>query len=114
MRRAKIVCTLGPAVASPEGIASLVEAGMDVARMNLSHGAYADHERIYEWVRTAADAAGRGVGILVDLQGPKIRLGTFPTARSCSTWAPSSRSRSTTSPATSRSARRPTRACPAT
>ena len=77
MRRAKIVCTLGPAVASPEGIESLIEAGMDVARMNLSHGSYADHERIYEWVRQAADAAGRGVGILVDLQGPKIRLGTF-------------------------------------
>ena len=60
MRRAKIVCTLGPAVASPEGIESLIEAGMDVARMNLSHGSYADHERIYEWVRQAADAAGRG------------------------------------------------------
>jgi pyruvate kinase len=78
VRRAKIVCTLGPAVATPEGIASLVESGMDVARMNLSHGAYADHERVYEMVRAAADAAGRGVGILVDLQGPKIRLGTFP------------------------------------
>jgi len=77
VRRAKIVCTLGPAVASPEGIASLIEAGMDVARMNLSHGAYSDHERIYDWVRTAADAAGRGVGIMVDLQGPKIRLGKF-------------------------------------
>ncbi|MBI1377485.1 MAG: pyruvate kinase [Frankiales bacterium] len=77
MRRAKIVCTLGPAVASQEGIESLVEAGMDVARMNLSHGAYADHERIYEWVRQAGDSAGRGIGILVDLQGPKIRLGTF-------------------------------------
>jgi pyruvate kinase len=77
VRRAKIVCTLGPAVASREGIAALVEAGMDVARMNLSHGSYADHERIYEWVRQAADQSGRGVGILVDLQGPKIRLGTF-------------------------------------
>ncbi len=77
MRRAKIVCTLGPAVASAEGIASLIDAGMDVARMNLSHGSYADHERVYEWVRTAADASGRGVGILVDLPGPKIRLGTF-------------------------------------
>ncbi len=77
MRRAKIVCTLGPAVASQEGIASLIEAGMDVARMNLSHGTYADHERIYDWVRTAAEASGRGVGIMVDLQGPKIRLGTF-------------------------------------
>lgn len=77
MRRAKIVCTLGPAVASQEGIRSLIEAGMDVARMNLSHGSYADHERVYQWVRAAADEAGRGVGILVDLQGPKIRLGTF-------------------------------------
>ena len=77
MRRAKIVCTLGPAVASPEGIRSLIEAGMDVARMNLSHGSYSDHERVYQWVRAAGDAAGRGVGILVDLQGPKIRLGTF-------------------------------------
>ena len=77
MRRAKIVCTLGPAVASPEGIQSLVDAGMDVARMNLSHGSYSDHERVYQWVRAAGDAAGRGVGILVDLQGPKIRLGTF-------------------------------------
>jgi pyruvate kinase len=78
VRRAKIVCTLGPAVATPEGIASLVESGMDVARMNLSHGSYADHERVYEMVRAAADAAGRGVGIQVDQQGPKIRLGTFP------------------------------------
>ena len=77
MRRAKIVCTLGPAVASPEGIAALVDAGMDVARMNLSHGSYADHEVVYKYVRAAADAAGRGVGIFVDLQGPKIRLGTF-------------------------------------
>ncbi|MFN8157966.1 MAG: pyruvate kinase [Candidatus Nanopelagicales bacterium] len=77
MRRAKIVCTLGPAVATQEGIRSLIEAGMDVARMNLSHGSYADHERVYQWVRAAADEAGRGVGILVDLQGPKIRLGTF-------------------------------------
>jgi len=77
VRRAKIVCTLGPAVASQEGIRSLIDAGMDVARMNLSHGSYADHERVYQWVRAAADEAGRGVGILVDLQGPKIRLGTF-------------------------------------
>jgi pyruvate kinase len=77
VRRAKIVCTLGPAVASQEGIQSLVDAGMDVARMNLSHGSYADHERVYGWVRAAGDTAGRGIGILVDLQGPKIRLATF-------------------------------------
>ena len=77
MRRAKIVCTLGPATSSEEDIRSLVEAGMDVARLNLSHGAYSDHEIVYKNVRKAADATGRGVGILVDLQGPKIRVGRF-------------------------------------
>jgi pyruvate kinase len=75
VRRAKIVCTLGPATSTPERIRELVEAGMDVARLNLSHGTYEDHERVYRMVRDASDATGRGVGILVDLQGPKIRLG---------------------------------------
>ena len=56
-------------------IRALVDAGMDVARLNLSHGTYDDHEAVYRNVRQAADEAGRGVGILVDLQGPKIRLG---------------------------------------
>ena len=77
MRRAKIVCTLGPATASAEQVQALVDAGMDVARLNLSHGAYADHEKTYRHVRSASDTSGRGVGVLVDLQGPKIRLGTF-------------------------------------
>ena len=76
-RRAKIVCTLGPATSSYEGIRGLVYAGMDVARLNFSHGAYAQHEQAYRWVRQASDESGRGVGVLVDLQGPKIRLGTF-------------------------------------
>ncbi len=76
-RRAKIVCTLGPATATPQGIRDLVTAGMDVARLNFSHGSYADHERAYRMVREAADATGRSVGILADLQGPKIRLGAF-------------------------------------
>ena len=76
-RRAKIVCTLGPATHSFEGIRALVYAGMDVARLNFSHGAHADHAQAYEWVRQASDESGRGVGVLVDLQGPKIRLGTF-------------------------------------
>ena len=75
MRRAKIVCTLGPAVNTPEQIRALVEAGMDVARMNLSHGSHADHERVYQMVRDASDQSGHGVGIFADLQGPKIRLG---------------------------------------
>jgi pyruvate kinase len=75
VRRAKIVCTLGPATSTPESILALVEAGMDVARLNLSHGDYADHEKVYRLVREASDATGHGVGVLVDLQGPKIRLG---------------------------------------
>jgi pyruvate kinase len=77
-RRAKIVCTLGPATSSADQIARLIDAGLDVARLNLSHGTYADHEVACARVRAAASAAGRSVGVLVDLQGPKIRLGTFP------------------------------------
>ncbi|WP_306506847.1 pyruvate kinase [Corynebacterium sp.] len=76
-RRTKIVCTLGPAVASKEGILGLVEAGMDVARLNMSHGDHADHEANYRWVREATDETGHAVGVLADLQGPKIRLGRF-------------------------------------
>jgi pyruvate kinase len=71
------VATLGPATSSREQICRLVEAGMDVARLNLSHGSHEDHREAYLAVREASDATGRGVGILVDLQGPKIRLGTF-------------------------------------
>ncbi|MFF2654394.1 pyruvate kinase [Streptomyces sp. NPDC058045] len=77
MRRAKIVCTLGPATDSYEQINALVAAGMDVARLNLSHGGHADHEQRYHQVRKAAEEVGRTIGILADLQGPKIRLGHF-------------------------------------
>ncbi|MGP3981378.1 pyruvate kinase [Streptomyces sp. KR80] len=77
MRRAKIVCTLGPATDTYDQIKALVAAGMDVARLNLSHGTYADHEERYHHVRTASDEVGRSVGVLADLQGPKIRLGRF-------------------------------------
>ncbi|TLQ46606.1 pyruvate kinase [Streptomyces marianii] len=77
MRRAKIVCTLGPSTDSYEQIKALVDAGMDVARLNLSHGTYVDHEERYRHVRKASDETGRSVGILADLQGPKIRLGRF-------------------------------------
>jgi pyruvate kinase len=76
-RRAKIVCTLGPATSSPERIRGLVDAGMDVARLNFSHGDHADHESVYRLVRDAAKATGRSVAVLADLQGPKIRLGRF-------------------------------------
>src|SRR3954453_6205872 len=77
MRRAKIVCTLGPATDSYDQIRALVEAGMDVARFNLSHGSHHEHEERYRRVRKASDESGRSVGVLVDLQGPKIRLGNF-------------------------------------
>ncbi|WP_053203142.1 pyruvate kinase [Jiangella muralis] len=77
MRRAKIVCTLGPATDSPERLRELIDVGMDVARFNLSHGSHAEHEERYLRVRKAATEAERNVGVLVDLQGPKIRLGEF-------------------------------------
>ncbi|QWW20501.1 pyruvate kinase [Schaalia sp. 19OD2882] len=77
MRRAKIVCTIGPATSSPEQIQALVDAGMDVARINRSHGTAAEHEVMIERVRRASATSGRAVAILVDLQGPKIRLETF-------------------------------------
>jgi len=76
-RRAKIVCTLGPATSSEEAIAALLDAGMNVARMNFSHGDYADHEVIYHRLRDAAKASGTALAIMADLQGPKIRLGRF-------------------------------------
>jgi pyruvate kinase len=78
MRRAKIVCTLGPATSSPEQVRALVDAGMDVARLNLSHGSHDVHEETLDLIRRAAADTGRGVGVLADLQGPKIRLGRFP------------------------------------
>ncbi|MGN6444884.1 pyruvate kinase [Amnibacterium sp.] len=77
MRRAKIVATLGPATSSLENIRAVIDAGVDVCRMNLSHGSYEVHEGVYRNVREAADASGRAVAVLVDLQGPKIRLGRF-------------------------------------
>ena len=75
MRRAKIVATLGPATSTLGQIRELVDAGLDVARLNMSHGTHEDHEKAYRMVREAAGASGRGVAILADLQGPKIRLG---------------------------------------
>ena len=77
MRRAKIVATLGPATESYEDIRAIIDAGVDVARFNLSHGDYSEHEARFANVRKAADDAGRAVAALVDLQGPKIRLGKF-------------------------------------
>lgn len=76
-RRAKISCTLGPASSDPATVRALVDAGMDVARLNLSHGTHDDHARSTASVRDAARASGRAVAVLADLQGPKVRLGVF-------------------------------------
>jgi pyruvate kinase len=93
IRHAKIVCTLGPATDTLERARALVEAGMDVARLNFSHGVHADHGRRFHEVRQAAAAAGRNVALLADLQGPKIRLGTF--GEGPVTWATGERIRIT-------------------
>ena len=77
MRRAKIVCTLGPAVDSYDQLKALVEAGMNVARFNFSHGTHAEHEDRYHRVRKVSEETGVAIGVLADLQGPKIRLETF-------------------------------------
>jgi pyruvate kinase len=68
---------MGPATGTADKVRALVMAGMDVARLNFSHGSHADHKQIYDLVRAASDESGKAVGILADLQGPKIRLGTF-------------------------------------
>ena len=77
MRRAKIVCTMGPAVESAEKVRELINAGMNMARLNLSHGGYPEHQARLDQVRLASKEAGVPVAILVDLQGPKIRLARF-------------------------------------
>lgn len=77
MRRAKIVATFGPAVADYDKARAIIEAGVDVARMNLSHGSHEVHEGVYKTIRKAAEDVQKPVAILVDLQGPKIRLGRF-------------------------------------
>ncbi|MDI7277650.1 MAG: pyruvate kinase, partial [Anaerolineae bacterium] len=75
MRRAKIVCTIGPASEAPELLRSLIEAGMDVARLNLSHGTQDWHRAVVQRIRRASADTGRAVGILWDLSGPKLRVG---------------------------------------
>ncbi|HFE45406.1 MAG TPA: pyruvate kinase, partial [Nannocystis exedens] len=77
-RRAKIVCTIGPASNTPEVIGQLIDAGLNVARLNFSHGTHADHEKVFRTVRQEASARDVAVAILADLQGPKIRVGQIP------------------------------------
>lgn len=77
MRRAKIVCTLGPASNDQATVEALIEAGMDCARLNFSHGTHDTHKRMADLVRRCAQRAGRPVALLADLCGPKIRTGLF-------------------------------------
>jgi pyruvate kinase len=76
-RRTKIVATLGPATDDPKTLDEIIAAGVDVVRLNMSHGSYEEHQRRAEWVRDRARASGRQVGVLIDLQGPKIRIARF-------------------------------------
>src|SRR5690242_7120122 len=78
MIRTKVVCTLGPASSSPDVIEALVRAGLDMARINMSHGSHSQHRETVATVRAAARDAGRPIAILVDLAGPKIRVGDLP------------------------------------
>ena len=75
--RTKIVCTIGPASREPEQLGQLIRAGMDVARLNFSHGDHATHAETIRRVREAASQAGKAVAILGDLQGPKLRVGVM-------------------------------------
>jgi pyruvate kinase len=77
LRRTKIVATLGPATDDPKVLDEVIGAGVDVVRINLSHGSHAEHMQRADWVRNRARASGRQVGLLADLQGPKIRIGKF-------------------------------------
>ncbi len=77
MRRTKIVCTIGPASSSPEVLRQLIRAGMNVARLNFSHGTHEEHARVIVQIREIAAELGAPVAIMQDLQGPKIRLGKF-------------------------------------
>ena len=76
--RVKIICSLGPSTNTPGEVRALVDAGMDAARLNFSHGTYDEHRAHYDRVRAASRETGRAVGIMADLSGPKIRLGVFP------------------------------------
>jgi len=78
LRRAKIVCTIGPATNTAERIGELIDAGMNVARLNFSHGSHEDHAKVFQTIRQEASARDVAVAILADLQGPKIRVGKIP------------------------------------
>src|SRR5260370_34434815 len=80
IRRTRIVCALGPSSVAPAVLRAMVQAGMDVARLNFSHGDHASHRQAAGEVREAAEAVGRPIALLGDLQGPKIRTGPLEAA----------------------------------
>src|SRR5687767_9411125 len=77
-RRTKIVATLGPASSDPAVLESLIRAGLNVVRLNMSHGTHDSHRAAYQTVRAVAERLGAQVAVLADLCGPKIRVGKFP------------------------------------
>jgi pyruvate kinase len=77
-RQTKVIATMGPSTASLEKVRALIEEGMDVARLNFSHGSHDLHRKFYEWIRAASAETGRTVAIMQDIQGPKLRVGEFP------------------------------------
>src|SRR5579864_893011 len=81
IRRTKIVATIGPATSTPERVHALAAAGMDAARLNLSHGVHADHAATAAIVRNVQEELGRPLALIADLQGPKLRLGELAEAR---------------------------------
>src|ERR1700730_16434213 len=80
-RNAKIIATLGPASSSPDIVRGLFDAGTDVFRLNFSHGTHEDHKKRCDIIRSIEKDVGRPIGALVDLQGPKLRVGTFTAGR---------------------------------
>ena len=75
--KTKIVCTIGPASESPDVMKQMIEAGMNVARLNFSHGDFAAHKKVIENLRAASESLGRRIAIMADLSGPKMRIGKF-------------------------------------
>src|SRR6266540_839820 len=82
-RRTKIVATIGPASSTREALHALIDAGMDAARLNFSHGTYEEHDERARLVREAQEEKGRPLALIADLQGPKLRIGDLPAAVSC-------------------------------
>src|ERR1051325_11471663 len=80
MRKTKIIATLGPATESPEMLGKLIDAGLNIARLNMSHGPHPWVRQTVSYIRSAAKSRGKAVGILMDTQGPAIRTGDLPVA----------------------------------